>query len=165
MDLQIRPARVDDRERLLGLWERSVRATHHFLRDDDVRALRPLVAQELASEALAWWVLASPADDAPVGFLGYANDTIEALFLDPDHRGQGAGTRLVAHAQSLAAGPLAVDVNEQNHEARAFYERLGFQVVGRSPTDAGGRPFPLLHLKRPRPLDPEGHPGIDQPAG
>lgn len=148
MDLHIRPARVDDRERLLELWERSVRATHHFLQESDVTALRPLVAQELASDALEWWVLASTADDAPVGFLGYANDTIEALFLDPDHRGKGGGTRLVAHAEKLASGPLAVDVNEQNDGARAFYERLGFAVVGRSPTDGDGRPFPLLHLRR-----------------
>ena len=48
MDMRVRPARVEDRERLLELWERSVRATHHFLEDSDVVALRPLVAEELA---------------------------------------------------------------------------------------------------------------------
>ena len=51
MDMHVRPARVGDRERLLELWERSVRATHHFLEDSDVVALRPLVAEELASDA------------------------------------------------------------------------------------------------------------------
>jgi putative acetyltransferase len=153
MDMRVRPARVEDRERLLELWERSVRATHHFLEDRDVVALRPLVAEELASDAVDWWVLVS-ATEALIGFLGFASDTIEALFIDPDHHGQGGGKFLVAHAQSLGAGALAVDVNEQNEAALRFYKTLGFSVVGRSPTDAGGRPFPMLHMKRAAPGAP-----------
>jgi len=153
MDTHVRPARVEDRERLLELWERSVRATHHFLEDSDVVALRPLVAEELASDAVDWWVLVS-ATEALIGFLGFASDTIEALFIDPDHHGQGGGKFLVAHAQSLGAGALAVDVNEQNEAALGFYKALGFSVVGRSPTDAGGRVFPTLHMKRAAPGTP-----------
>jgi putative acetyltransferase len=153
MDVHVRPARVEDRERLLELWERSVRATHHFLEDSDVVALRPLVAEELASDAVDWWVLVS-ATEALIGFLGFASDTIEALFIDPDYHGQGGGKFLVAHAQNLGAGTLAVDVNEQNEAALRFYKALGFSVVGRSPTDAGGRPFPMLHMKRAAPGAP-----------
>lgn len=148
--MHVRPARVEDREPLLAMWERSVRATHRFLTNADVLALRPLVAEALASEAIGWWVLASGADTR-VGFLGYTRDTIEALFIDPLHTGQGGGRLLVAHAQALAAGELAVDVNAQNEAAVRFYSALGFAVVGRSPTDSGGRPFPLLHMKRPAP--------------
>jgi putative acetyltransferase len=153
MDTYVRPARVEDRGRLLELWERSVRATHHFLRDSDVVALRPLVAEELASDTVVWWVLVSAAEE-PVGFLGFARDTIEALFIDPDHRQQGGGKTLVAHAQSLAGGALAVDVNEQNEAALLFYQALGFSVVARSATDAGGRPFPILHMRRTAPDAP-----------
>jgi len=153
MDVHVRPARVEDRERLLELWERSVRATHHFLDDSDVVALRPLVAEELASDAVDWWVLVS-ATEALIGFLGFASDTIEALFIDPDHHGQGGGKFLVAHAQSLSAGALAVDVNEQNEAALGFYKALGFSVVERSPTDAGGWPFPMLHMNRAAPGAP-----------
>src|SRR5512143_995546 len=148
--MQVRPARAEDRERLLEVWERSVRATHHFLTESDVAALRPLVAEELESGAIDWWVLVSAAKDA-IGFLGFASDTIEALFIDPDHHGQGGGKLLVAHAQRLAAGALAVDVNEQNEAALRFYQAVGFSVVGRSPTDAGGRPLPILHMKRAAP--------------
>jgi putative acetyltransferase len=154
MDMHVRPARVGDRERLLELWERSVRATHHFLEDSDIVALRPLVAEELASDEIDWWVLVS-ATGAPIGFLGFASDTIEALFIDPDYHGQGGGKFLVTHAQSLGAGALAVDVNEQNEAALRFYEALGFSVVGRSPTDEGGRPLPTLHMKREAPGTPE----------
>jgi putative acetyltransferase len=94
------------------------------------------------------------ATEALIGFLGFASDTIEALFIDPDHYGQGGGKFLVAHAQNLSADELAVDVNEQNKGALGFYKALGFSVVGRSPTDAGGRPFPMLHMKRAAPGAP-----------
>lgn len=57
----------------------------------------------------------------------------------------------MAQAQRLSTGALAVDVNEQNEAGLRFYEALGFTVVGRSPTDTGGRPFPLLHMKRAAP--------------
>lgn len=149
-DADVRRARASDRARLLAIWERSVRATHDFLTARDVDALRPLVAAELAGEAVDWWVLTSTAD-VPIGFLGLVRDTIAGLFLDPDHRGRGGGTRLVAHAQRLRGGALTADVNESNRAARRFYEALGFVVVGRSPTDDGGRPFPLLHMRRDAP--------------
>ena len=145
--MRVRPARKEDRERLLDLWERSVRATHHFLEDRDIVTLHPLVAAGLASDAVDWWVLES-ARGFPIGFLGVTHGAIEALFMDPDHQRQGGGRLLVAHAQGLAAGTLAVDVNEQDEGAVRFYESLGFSVIGRSPTDAGGRPFPILHMER-----------------
>lgn len=145
-DVRVRPARADDRPRMLELWERSVRATHLFLEEEDVEKLRPLVADELETDSIDWWVLLS--DESVFGFLGFAHDAIEALFIDPGHHRQGGGTRLVSHAQSLAEGALAVEVNEQNQAALRFYEALGFSVVGRSPTDGGGRPFPIVHMRR-----------------
>ena len=39
---------------------------------------------------------------------------------------QIVGKCLVAHAQSLSAGALAVEVNEQNEAALRFYEALRF---------------------------------------
>jgi putative acetyltransferase len=135
---------------LLALWERSVRATHAFLTEADIHALRPFVAEAMDGEGLDLWVLAD-ADDVPIGFMGLAGDDVAALFLEPEHRGRGGGRRLVAHAQALRGGDLTVDVNEQNPAARGFYEALGFVVTGRSPLDDGGRPFPILHMRRPGP--------------
>ena len=130
-----------------------MRATHDFLTEDDIVALRPLVAAALDDDALELWVLPGPGDQ-PVGFMALAGDDISALFLEPARRGQGGGSRLVAHAQALRGGDLTVDVNEQNHAAVGFYRALGFVDVGRSPLDDGGRPFPLLHLRRPAPAEP-----------
>ena len=145
---QIRRARAADLDTLVALWERSVRATHEFLTEADIDALRPLVREALSDDALELWVLTEKAD-VPIGFMGLAGHDIAALFLEPARRGQGYGRRLVAHAQQLRGGQLTVDVNEQNPAARGFYEALGFRVVGRSPLDDGGRTFPLLHMRRP----------------
>ena len=57
------------------VWERSVRATHDFLADADIVALRPLVEVALSDDALELWVLTEP-EDAPVGFMGLAGDDI-----------------------------------------------------------------------------------------
>ena len=138
-----------DAAALLTLWERSVRATHHFLDEVDIVFYRPLVATILSSGTLELWVLSNR--DAALGFLGLAGNGIEALFLEPTYRGQGYGRLLVAHAQERLGGGLTVDVNEENAAGRRFYEALGFVVVGRSPLDDTGRPHPLLHLRREAP--------------
>jgi len=150
VECTIRRVRDEERAELLVLWERAVRATHLFLSDGDVLALRPLVAEELASRALDWWALALPSHE-PIAFLGLTEGTIEALFVDPDYHRKGVGEALIEHAQRLNPGSLAVDVNEQNPGALRFYRALGFTTEGRSDLDGGGRPFPILHLRRPRP--------------
>ena len=130
--------------------ERSVRATHRFLSEAAIFCYRPLVADIFAGDALELWALTDVAD-VPIGFLGLAGNSIEALFLEPAHLGRGGGRRLVAHAQELRDGALTVDVNEQNADACGFYAALGFEVVARSPLDETGRPHPILHMCREAP--------------
>ena len=38
-------------------------------------------------------------------------------------------------------------VNEQNPNAKRFYENNNFQVYKRTETDEQGNPYPLLYLK------------------
>jgi putative acetyltransferase len=139
----IREALPSDRVRLLDIWLRSVRATHLFLTEDDIQSLLPLV-RDVALIELELWVLCSD-DGMAIGFLGLLGAKIEALFIAPEWTRRGGGRLLIEHARRLK-GCLTVDVNEQNTEAVTFYRACGFQVVGRSPVDDAGRPFPLLHL-------------------
>lgn len=39
-------------------------------------------------------------------------------------------------------------VNEQNPNARGFYEHMGFKIASRSPLDEQGNPYPILKMKR-----------------
>jgi putative acetyltransferase len=150
-DATIRRPRSEELGAMVALWERSVRATHGFVSNEDIELFRPLVERGLGDVAADVWVVVS-AEDTILGFLAMAEDRIDALFLEPDRRRRGLGSRLVAHAQELSGDALAVDVNEQNAEARAFYQELGFEVIGRSPLDDTGRPYPVLHLRRMSPM-------------
>ena len=149
-DIHVRRADDRDRNHMLGLWERSVRATHEFLTEGEILALQPHVAKLFDGSLDNFWVAVREAD-VLLGFLGYAHDSVDALFIDPDHRGCGVGTLLMLQAQQLSGGSLIVEVNEQNDGALGFYKAQGFRVVSRSPLDAEGRPYPLLHMRRPAP--------------
>lgn len=77
-------------------------------------------------------------DGEPAGMGGGFRDRpgwlkVVAMWTDPDHRGRGAGTAVLAHVASWAeARDLRVhlDVAVANPGARAVYERAGFVATG-----------------------------------
>lgn len=142
---EIRLSTPADGPRVVDIWRSAVDATHDFLSRDDRVAIEREVEGFLPQ--LPLW-LALDAAGRPVGFMALANGHIDALFIDAAARGTGIGRALVDHALTLAP-TLTTDVNEQNPQALGFYERLGFETVGRSDRDGAGRPYPLLHLRRP----------------
>src|SRR5262249_52187475 len=90
---RIRRSQPSDHSRLVALWERSSRATHDFLSEDDITFYRPLVVQIIAGDSLELWVL-TDRSNVPIGFVGLSVRAIEALFLEPSCRRQGFGRRL-----------------------------------------------------------------------
>lgn len=138
----IRPSRPDDGERVIEIWRGAVDAMHDFLLSKDRIAIDEMVCGFLPAAPL--W-LAVDANDRPIAFMSIDGGHMEALFVDPEVRGQGIGSGLVRHGLSLQP-TLTTDVNEQNSQAVGFYERTGFRRTGRSPLDGQGRPYPLIHL-------------------
>lgn len=134
----------DDLDQLVELWEGAVRATHRFLGEADIAHLRPLVRDHYLPKAK----LVGVRDDNGgwLAFMGIAGDELEALFVRHDAQRQGIGRLLAEHAIHTL-GVTRVDVNEQNAGAVAFYERMGFEVTGRSEKDGMGLPFPILHMR------------------
>lgn len=143
----IRRGTAGDAPALVGIWRRSVEATHKFLTEKDIAQLQPQVADALGGMEV--WV--AEVAGVPAGFMGMSGDTIEALFIDPPSMGMRLGTRFIDQARAArgAEAELRVDVNEDNSEALGFYLSRGFRQVGRSETDQAGRPWPLLHLSMP----------------
>lgn len=162
------PAELDA---LTDLWEASVRATHDFLAPEDIPFFRETVRRG-ALPAVKLYVVRETGDGsgtagqptepdgsvkpegscisrAPGGFAafaGVAGDMLEMLFVTPAMRGKGLGRELVEYLVRHA-GVRRVDVNEQNPQARGFYERMGFRVTGRDATDPSGKPYPILHME------------------
>ncbi|HEY3984259.1 acetyltransferase [Cedecea sp.] len=145
--LTIRKATPADFDALAEIWEASVRATHDFLPEQNIRALKPQVRERYMPQIPM--LLAAGEAGKPLGFIGCNENRIEMLFVAPESRGTGVGKQLL----QLAIEQLQVDevdVNEQNPQGVGFYLHMGFEQTGRSELDGEGNPFPLLHLKLKR---------------
>lgn len=129
---------------LVDLWERSVRATHYFLKEADIDFFKPLILNKYLDLVDLFCV----KDSRGVinAFAGVYEDSLEMLFVDPSAMRKGIGRQLLDHAIEKW-GIRKVDVNEDNSNALEFYEAMGFYVVGRSPLDGSGKPYPLLHME------------------
>lgn len=142
-DPQITPCGPADFDRMLSVWERSVRASHDFLTAEQITALRPHVPEAFASAGSIHGT--RDPRGCVTAFVGVTDNKIDMLFVDPDQQGKGYGRALFVFSRRVLGATL-VDVNEDNHAAIAFYEKLGAKRVGRSEFDDFGNPYPLLHL-------------------
>ena len=124
---------------MVEIWEEAVSATHGFLSASDFAEIKTQLPEYFDKADVHVY----EEGGAPEGFLGMAGDRIDMLFVRK--RGRGIGTELLNFA--VAAGARRIEVNEQNAKAAAFYKKYGFEVCGRSETDSGGHPYPLLYLE------------------
>lgn len=141
--MKIENAKKEDYSALIEVWEASVRATHDFLPEEEIAALKPLILAHYFDAVDL--VFAKDNSGKTQGFCGTHKGNIEMLFISPGARGTGIGKLLTNHAINNQ-GVTKVDVNEQNQQAVGFYQRIGFRVVDRSPLDGQGKPYPLLHM-------------------
>lgn len=141
--ISIRRSRGDsDYSAFAEIWRRAVDATHDFLAIGDRNAIEARLRTEYFPSVT---LSAAEVGGRTVGFCGTLDGSLEMLFVDPAHHGNGVGTALLRHAITNHH-VTKVDVNEQNTSALRFYEHHGFEIVRRSPIDEAGRPYPLLHL-------------------
>jgi GNAT superfamily N-acetyltransferase len=81
------------------------------------------------------WVTVSETAEDVLGFIARDGDDIHALYIDPEARGQGIGSALLASAMRHE-DQLTLWTFQANTRAQAFYERHGFAPVER--TDGSG---------------------------
>jgi putative acetyltransferase len=135
--------KVEYRE-VVDVWEASVRATHRFLKEEDIAYFKPLILNTYLDVV----ELRCYRDEnyKIIGFVGVADGNIEMLFIHPAHRGRRIGKTLLNYALKNL-NVTKVDVNEQNEQAVGFYKHCGFETIGRSELDASGKPYPILHME------------------
>lgn len=129
-------------EELLNVWEASVRATHLFLSDTEVKSIKEYVPQALENVEH----LITAEAEKPAAFMGTQNGRLEMLFITPAERGKGIGKQLMQYGVQNY-GVTEVTVNEQNPQAVGFYEHMGFKTYKRTDLDEEGNPYPLLYMK------------------
>lgn len=114
---------------------------------------------ELADElAHPWTVLAvAETEGAVVGFVhavtGDDVGHVLRLYVDPTHRRQGIGRRLLEHAVdemvTLGHDRVAVLVLAENELGVAFYRSAGFETIDEAETSIGGNTYRELRMERP----------------
>lgn len=131
-------------DELIAVWEKSVRSSHHFLKEEDIEYFKPLIRDQYF-HAVELFVIRKENSQI-AAFMGLSDDMIEMLFVLPEEQGHGFGKALVNYAVNKR-GIHKVDVNEDNEQAYRFYSHMGYKVIGRDATDSTGKPYPILHLQ------------------
>lgn len=94
---------------LLDIWEDSVRATHLFLSDAEIKSIREYVPQALGG--VQHLIVAEKEPNKLIAFMGMENSRLEMLFLSPSERGKGIGKELIQYG-IYNYGIKEVTVNE-----------------------------------------------------
>lgn len=141
--LELKPFINGYRNQLLAVWEESVLASHNFLAPKDFEEIKELMKGVDFNNFGVYCLMSS---NNMAGFIGVEGEKIEMLFIHPHYFGQGLGRKLMNFAINVLDATL-VDVNEQNVNALAFYQNIGFEVCARTEKDGLGMDYPLLKMK------------------
>lgn len=131
-------------EQLVEIWDKSVRETHLFLSDAEIKNIENYIPQAL--DSIAHLIIAVNDEQKPVAFMGIEERKLEMLFILPEYRKKGLGKQLLQYGiETYSVNELGV--NEQNPQAKGFYEHMGFQAYKRTQTDEQGNPYPILYMR------------------
>ena len=71
-------------DELLIVWEKSVRSSHHFLKEEDIKYFRPLIRNQYFP-AVELFVIRNEIRQI-VAFMGLSDDMLEMLFVLPEEQ-------------------------------------------------------------------------------
>ncbi|MDR2427488.1 MAG: GNAT family N-acetyltransferase [Endomicrobium sp.] len=130
-----------DYKDVMIVWEKSVKATHFFIKEKDFELIKSTLYRILPNMKIFGIKKAGTI----LGFMGVSDNEIESLFIDPEYFGKGLGKNLIIYAIK-DLNLKKVSGNEQNQKAFSFYKKLGFKIVKRDEFDSFSLPYPILHL-------------------
>lgn len=139
----IRKASEGENVTLIEIWERSVRATHDFITEEQIKKYKSIILKNALSKGE---VLCSVYNDEIIGF-GTVNDkNLGMLFLDPKYFRRGFGEKILNYIiKNYKIKTL--EVYEENKRAYNLYIKSGFEVVKRTEKDERGNNIPLLYME------------------
>ena len=109
---------------LLEVWEGSVKATHLFLSDREIKNIKEYVPQALKS--VEHLVIAEDEAGCPKAFMGIEDGSLEMLFVAPEERGKGLGKRLLRYGiENYAVAGIRDRINDYIR----VYNRLHYPMT------------------------------------
>lgn len=129
---------------LVNLWEDSVRNTYLFLSNEEIKTIKKYVPK--AIHQVQHLLILEEQPNIPLAFMGINDNKLEMLFVKNSERGKGLGTSLLRYGiTNFKINELVV--NEQNPNARKFYEQFGFKIYKISSIDEQGSPYPIFYMR------------------
>ncbi len=132
MNVEIRPLLPEELAPLAQFYHAVWHETHGPLQDARVAQSRPV---RFFEERLNRWretTIVAFMDSVPIGFASWEGLVLEALYVSPQSRSSGLGTKLLAMAEANMclgnSSRLSLDCVCANTAGRAFYERNGWRV-------------------------------------
>lgn len=132
--------------KLLEIWENSVINTHLFLTREEINNIKKYVIEAILKVK---HLIILEKNNNIIAFMGMNDQKLEMLFIKNNERKKGYGKLLLNYGiKKYQVNELTV--NEQNEDAKLFYEHLGFKTYKRSEIDEEGNPYPILYMTNKR---------------
>lgn len=132
---------------LAELWYLSARTAHPYLRNCEIEDVANLIIKAYGITEL----LVMEENNRPSGYMMLHERMIQALYVWPELKFRGVGTRLLEYARANYGVDdcLRVVVHDSSLEGLAFFIKKGFRHEKRSETDSAGMAYISHHLYLP----------------
>lgn len=140
----IRELKETDIERVLKIWLDASIIAHDFVkrefwasRLDDMKNIYLPAAETYVYDK----------DGEVKGFFSLFEDSLAAIFVDPDCQGQGIGKKLIAKAKELRS-VLKLTVYSKNTKSVKFYKSCGFKIIAEQTDEHTGETEFLMVFRK-----------------
>ena len=132
---KIRGFREADETQVVEVWHRSGKAAYTYLPTWQALTIEEAlqIFRSVIRVKCVIWV--GTRDERVVAYLAMNKSYIDRLYVDPSEWRKGWGTQFIGLAKRLSPRGLELHTHQENHAARALYERHGFKAAkfGTSP--------------------------------
>jgi GNAT superfamily N-acetyltransferase len=125
----IRLFRSADEEAVVGVWYRAGRAAYPYLpawQTMTVETARQVFHEHILGANTVW---VGVQNGEIAAYLALNESFIDRLYVDPPYWRQGWGTSFIQFAKLQSPAGLELFTHQENHAARALYEKHGFVAV------------------------------------
>ena len=123
----IRAYRPEDIEQVIEVWHAASLIATPFLSDAFLAIEKKRIRDQWMPRAKSW---VFEEDERVLGFIALVGAEIGGIFVHPRSQGRGVGRALMDHVVSRRSR-VVLSVFEDNGVGRRFYDRYGFEEVGR----------------------------------